>query len=107
MFRIIKYHDKSYCAEHPTIEFETEPGLILYTVFATVQVKNNDTWYRFVTASDEADYMNKITTIKQIALYATSATPPHGQQLLTLSTCYSNNKSDRLIVIAVEEKQYL
>ena len=77
-------------------------GLKLYTVFAVAQVKNNDSWYRFTIAADQADYENKVAYICDAALYTTNNVPQYGQQLLTLSTCYGNSKSDRLIVIGVE-----
>lgn len=99
---ITHYRNESYCAEHPTIELETKQGLKLYTVFAAVQVKKTDDWYRFTASVDEADYQSKVAKIKEAALYITDADPQYGQQLLTLSTCYGNSKSDRLIVIAVE-----
>ena len=99
---ITKYRNESYCVEHPTIELETKRGLKLYTVFAVVQVKNNNEWYRFIAAADEDDYENRIKVISEAALYTSGAKPQYGQQLLTLSTCYGNSKSDRLIVIAVE-----
>ena len=73
-----------------------------YTVFAVVYVKNNDGWYDFHTAADEAEYNEKIEAIKRRALYDTGITPKYGQQLLTLSTCYGATKSDRIIVIGVE-----
>ena len=33
---ITKYRNKEFCSEHPKIEFETEQGLKVYTVFAVV-----------------------------------------------------------------------
>ncbi len=99
---ITKYRNESYCIEHPTIELETNRGLKLYTVFAVVQVKNNNEWYRFITATDVDDYENRIKVISEASLYTSGVKPKYGQQLLTLSTCYGNSKSDRLIVIAVE-----
>lgn len=99
---ITKYRNETFCTEHPTIEFETGQGLKLYSVFAVVQIKNNDSWYRFTIATDEVDYENKVALISEAALYTTESVPQFGQQLLTLSTCYGNSKSDRLIVIAVE-----
>lgn len=100
---ITKYRNKEFCFENPRIEFETGQGLKLYNVFAVVQVKNNDEWYRFTVSTDETDYENKISKISRAALYTTDVAPQYGQQLLTLSTCYGNSKSDRLIVIAVAE----
>ena len=99
---IIKYRNKSYCTEHPTIELETKQGLKLYDVFAVVKVKNNDAWYHFIEAVDESDYRNKVEEINSRALYDTGITPQYGQQLITLSTCYGSTKNDRIIVIGVE-----
>ena len=99
---ITKYRNKSYCIEHPTIELETKRGLKLYTVFAVVQLKNVDNWYRFSTAADENDYENRIKVICEAALYTFGEKPQYGQQLLTLSTCYGKTKSDRLILISVK-----
>ena len=101
-YEITKYRNESYCAEHPTIELETKRGLKRYTVFAVVPVKNNNEWYRFITAADEYDYENRIKVISKAALYTSGTKPQYGQQLLTLSTCYGSNNIDRLIVIAVE-----
>lgn len=99
---ITKYRNESYCAEHPTIELETKQRLKLYTVFAVVQMKNTDDWYRFTVSADETDYENKIAEIRESALYTTNIVPHYGQQLLTLSTCYGDSKNHRLIVIGIE-----
>ena len=99
---VTQYRNKNYCTEHPVIEFETAEGMKQYTVFAVVYVKNNDGWYDFHTAADEAEYNEKVEAIKRRALYDTGITPEYGQQLLTLSTCYGATKLDRIIVIGVE-----
>ena len=99
---LTQYRNEDYCIEHPVIEFETARGLKLYTVFAVVYVKNEDSWYDFYAADDETDYKNKIDEIKRRALYDTGITPEYGQQLLTLSTCYGATKNDRIIVIGAE-----
>ena len=102
---ITKYRSKDYCTEHPIIEFETAQGLKRYTVFAVVQLKNNDGWYDYHTAADETEFDNKVTEIKSRALYDTGIIPEYGEQLLTLSTCYGSTKNDRIVVIAVEMSQ--
>lgn len=99
---LTQYRNEDYCIEHPVIEFETARGLKLYTVFAVVYVKNEDSWYDFHVAADETEYKNKIDEIKRRALNNTGITPEYGQQLLTLSTCYGATKSDRIIVVGVE-----
>lgn len=100
---VTQYRNKDYCTEHPVVEFETQQGLKRYAVFAVVQIKNDDSWYDFHIAADEAEYNQKIEEIRRRALYDTGITPEYGQQLLTLSTCYGATKSDRIIVIAAEK----
>ena len=102
---LIQYCDRSFCAEHPTIEFETARGRKLYAVYAVALVKETDPWYQFVDAFDEADFVERISELEQIALYSTGDPPQYGQRLLSLSTCYGADKADRLLVIAVEPMQ--
>ena len=99
---IIQYRNQEHRDAHPVIEFETEQGLKCFTVFAVVQINNTDGWYDFHTAADENEYNEQVAGIQSRALYDTGITPEYGQQLLTLSTCYRTNKSDRLVVIGVE-----
>ena len=99
---IIQYRNQEFRDAHPIVEFETEQGLRCFTVFAVVQIENTDDWYDFHTAADENKYNEQVAGIQSRALYDTGITPEYGQQLLTLSTCYRTNKSDRLVVIGVE-----
>ena len=99
---ITQYRNQEHRDAHPVIEFETEQGLKCFTVFAVVQINNTDGWYDFHTAADENEYNEQVAGIQSRALYDTGITPEYGQQLLTLSTCYRTNKSDRLVVIGVE-----
>lgn len=96
------YADEEYAKEHPTVEFETEFGCKTYTVFAAVSVKNTDEWYGFIDSPDKEQFDEAVSAICERARYTTGAVPEYGKQLLTLSTCYGGNKSDRLIVIATE-----
>lgn len=96
------YAQISYSKKHPQIEFETLAENHIYSVFAVVQVDENDEWYNFVDAQNSAVFNEKISDISERALYTTNVTPQFGQQLLTLSTCYGSQKNDRLIVIAVK-----
>ena len=96
------YADEEYAKEHPTVEFETEFGCKTYTVFAVVSVKSTDEWYSFIDAPDKEHFDEAVSDICERARYTTGAVPEYGKQLLTLSTCYGESKSDRLIVIATE-----
>lgn len=99
---ITKYRDKAYYTDNPTVELQTAQGLTQYAVFAVVQVRNDNSWYFFHTADEEAEYNTKVSEIKSRSLYDTGITPTYGQQLITLSTCYGADKESRIIVIGAE-----
>ncbi len=97
------YVQESYSRKHPEIEFETESEKSVYSVFAVVQVDENDEWYNFVDAPNSKNFSSYIDAIKNKAVYTTDAVPEFGQQLLTLTTCYGSDKSGRLLVISVKK----
>lgn len=99
---LCNYTDYSYFTQHPTIVLETEKGVSTYAVFAVMKVKSDDYWYSFITADTEQEYDSKIKYAKAHSLYDTGITPEYNKQLLTLSTCYSGNKDNRILVLAVE-----
>ncbi|MEE0858935.1 MAG: class B sortase [Acutalibacteraceae bacterium] len=99
---LCNYTDYSYFTQHPTVVFETEKGILAYTVFAVIKVKSDDVWYKFITADTKRDYENKIKYAKSHALYDTRITPKYNKQLLTLSTCYGGNRDNRILVLAVK-----
>ena len=95
---IVYYNSKEFWAGHKTIEFETRDECGIYTVFAAMLVKPNDTWYSFVNAASEADFNAKISAILRRSYIDTDIVPQYGQQIITMSTCYGD---DRFIVLAV------
>ncbi len=97
------YVQESYSRKHPEIEFETESEKAVYSVFAVVQVDENDEWYNFVDAPNSKNFSSYIDEIKNKAVYTTDAVPEFGQQLLTLATCYGSDKSGRLLIISVKK----
>ena len=99
---LCNYTDYSYFTQHPTVVLETEKGASAYTVFAVMNVKADDSWYRFITADTKIDYDSKIKYAKSHSLYDTGITPEYNKQLLTLSTCYGGNSDNRILVLAVE-----
>ena len=96
------YTKQSYCEAHPTVEWETEKGIQIYTVYIVATVDDADAWYDFVDAADEADFLRRLDALKSSASYCTEAVPKYGDRLLTLSTCYGLTGDDRLIVVAVQ-----
>ena len=103
MFAAVKdYREKEFLTEHPVFEFETGNGLKYFEVFAVVRLKNTDSWYSFIDVADEKDFNKKIEYIKKKSLYDIDITPEYGQQLVTLSTCYGGDDSDRIIIVGAE-----
>ena len=96
------YVQKDFCDQHPIIEFQTADGCAEYQVFAVVQVKSNDDWYKFVDAGTAEDFNKAVGNIAGRALFTVIDLPKYGRQLLTLSTCYDSAHNGRLLVIAAK-----
>lgn len=96
------YVQEDFCNQHPVIEFQTADGCAEYQVFAIVQVKSNDEWYKFVDAGTAEDFNKAVGNIAGRALFTINPTPEYGRQLLTLSTCYDSAHNGRLLVIAAK-----
>ena len=77
MFGELKsYTDPAFCADHPTIEFQTADGLFRYTVSEVRITDTSDKWYEDIGSE----------------LF-------EGKRCLVLSTCYGGGNG-RLLVIA-------
>ena len=96
------YVQKDFCEQHPVVEFQTETSCAQYKVFAVVQVKSNDDWYKFVDAGNAEDFNKAVGNIAGRALFTVGSLPEYGSQLLTLSTCYDSAHNGRLLVIAAK-----
>lgn len=80
MFGELKsYTDPAFCAEHPTIEFQTADGLFRYTVSEVKITDISDKWYEDIGCE----------------LF-------EGKRCLVLSTCYGGGNG-RLLIIAKSE----
>lgn len=99
---VTKYRKKDFATAHPVIWLETAAGAKTYRVFAVVRLQDSDPWYDFFYAADEAQYDAMVADIRDRALYDLEFAPQYGQQLLTLSTCYGSEKTDRILVIGAE-----
>ena len=71
-----KYLDTAFREAHKTIEFETADGVFLFEVTDVIRTNTSDERYNQINSTDG--------------------------RILTLSTCYGNAKSDRLLIIAKE-----
>ena len=110
MFRsLLKYENKSYWEEHPTIQFNTlyeeQEFEILAAFYDRVYYKTETVFkfYQFIDAEDEADFDYAVSQFKEKSLYDTGITAEYGDQLITLITCAYHTSNGRFVVVAVKK----
>lgn len=104
MFKpLLSYKDKSFWSEHRTITLDTLSGKRTYTIFAVINMEN-DEWdpstADFVNNDEFAAFVNRA---KEQALYDTGVSVSASDRILTLITCDRSyaGKDGRLVVMAV------
>lgn len=104
MFKpLLSYKDKSFWNDHRTITLETLSGKRTYTIFAVINMEN-DEWdpstADFVNNDEFAAFVNRA---KEQALYDTGVSVSASDCILTLITCDRSyaGKDGRLVVMAV------
>lgn len=96
---LTKYKDESFYQKHKNIYFTTEEKSE-YEIFAVISVNKYEfSYWKFVMAQDEDDYVQFINKTKQYSLYDTGITPIYGDKLITLSTCDNSRGNDYRFVI--------
>ncbi len=105
MFGSLKnYTKQSYFTKHPTFELETKSGGVKqFKIFAIGIVKIDDYVYSVTNFKNQERFDKFVNHVKSISLYDTGVVPTFGKQVVTLSTCYGKDKTNRLIVVAVSE----
>lgn len=107
MFGSLKnYTESSYGLEHQTIEFETASGCDRYAIFAVIITNTNDQWYDFLSVDTEEEFEHYVKMAKDKSLYDFEMPSEYEKQLMTLSTCYGSNDSERLMVVACKVSGY-
>ena len=103
MFGSLKYYTKkSYFSSHPTLELETTVGGVKqFKIFAACFVKIDDYVYSVTDFKNKEKYDYFVNHVKSKSFYDTGVTPEFGQQIITMSTCYGKDKTNRLVVFAV------
>lgn len=104
MFKpLLSYKDKSFWSEHRTITLDTLSGKRTYTIFAVINMEN-DEWdpstADFVSNDEFAAFVSRA---KEQALYDTGVSVSASDRILTLITCDRSyaGKDGRLVVMAV------
>ncbi len=98
-----EYYSEDFFLSHPVIEFQTDDGTFVYTVFAVLTVKNDDDWYYFFNANDELHFESEVSALKNKALYYSEYEPEYGDKFITLSTCYERYGDNRIVLVGVCE----
>jgi len=104
MFKpLLSYKDKSFWSDHRTITLDTLSGKRTYTIFAVINMKNDD-WNPSTAdfiSSDE--FMTFVNRAKEQSLYDTGVSVSSSDRILTLITCDRSyaGKNGRLVVMAV------
>lgn len=101
---LLKYKDKAYLEEHPTIRFDTLRERHTYqiiSVFKIPSVSNNKFLYHQFTEFDHESRFNTFLSLcEDYQLYDTGVTAEYGDQLITLSTCERSQRNGRIVVVA-------
>lgn len=108
---LLKYKDKSFYKEHPTIKFTTINDDCQYEIVSAFlsrvyyeDEQNVFRYYYFVNANNETEYNNYVEESKKASLYNTGKSATYGEQLLTLSTCSYHTEDGRFAVVAKKVK---
>lgn len=103
---IMKYAQKSFWEEHPTIYYSTLYEERTYEIIAAfydrVYYSYEDVFkfYQFIDAEDEEDFNYAMEQYQDKALYDTGVTAEYGDQLITLVTCSYHHDYGRFVLVA-------
>ncbi len=107
---LLDYKKQSFYNDHKIIHFTTEDKDAEYeivSVFTSKVYNDNENvfkYYKFINASNEAEYNDYISNVKRLSLYNTGVGAKYGDQLITLTTCEYSQKNGRIVVVAREKK---
>ena len=104
--KLDKYEKQSYCEDHSIIQFDTiyEKGTYQVMYVFRSKVYDEETivfkYYQFIDALSEQEFDSYMQEMAEMSLYDTGVTAQYGDRLLTLSTCDSQEKDGRFVVVA-------
>ena len=105
---IMRYQDKAYWEEHPTVYYanlnEEREYEIIAAFYDKVYKKTDDVFkfYEFTDPQTEEEFNEGIEYFKKKAFYDTGLTAEFGDRLLMLVTCSYHVDDGRLVVVARE-----
>lgn len=114
MFKaLLNYENQEWFKEHPYIQFDTLYKDTTYKVIATfrTQIYTNEydgfVYYDFFNATNEEDFNNYVSNIKQLSSIQSDESASYGDELLSLSTCAYHTDNGRFVVVAkkISEKE--
>ncbi len=101
---VTRYASRSYCQEHPYIQFNTLLERHTYEVIAVFKTSANIgqgfCYNAFVNAANAAEFDEYVATCKTLSMYDIEATATYGDKLITLSTCEYTQDNGRFVVVA-------
>ena len=104
MFSVVEdYGDKDYYLQHRYIGFDTMNGYGTYEVALCARIDLQTTDFNYIDTVDfdtKEDFDSYIEQFKAISCYDTDVQLCYGDKLILLSTCESNYKSGRYVIIA-------
>lgn len=108
MFRsLMKYQEKTFWQQHPTITFNTLYEEQEYEIIAAFNDRVYYTretgmfkFYQFIDPETEEEFNSGIAAMKDKALYDTGVTAEYGDKLITLVTCAYHTDHGRFVVVA-------
>lgn len=110
MFRsLMKYEQKSYWQQHPTVKLDLWDEEREYEVLAAFRDRvyykseNCFKFYKFIDAESEDSYREAMDYYKTHACYDTGVTAQPGDRLITLVTCAYHTDNGRFVVVAREK----
>lgn len=104
MFKpLLSYKNKSFWQEHRTITLDTLSGLRTYTIFAVVNLVQDDWDPSTADFASTDDFMAFVDRAKDQAFFDTGVSVSASDRILTLITCDRSyaGKDGRLVVMAV------
>lgn len=108
---LLKYEEKSFWEEYPTITFKTLYEERTYEIFAAfhdhVYYKYETVFkfYHFIDVTDEAYFQEAMSSMKSKCTYDTGIEPEYGDHFIMLVTCTYNEEAGRYVVVGRQVSQ--